>query len=1099
MPAVCSSCGQELPGEFPFCPFCGAALEGGATTQATEERKVITCLFCDLVGFTAQAEQMDPEDVRALLAPYHARVREELERHGGTVEKFIGDAVMTVFGAPVAHEDDPERAVRAALAIRDTARTEGIELRIGVATGEALVALGARPAEGEGMASGDVVNTAARLQSAAPVYGVLVGETTYRATRHVIDYRGVEAVKAKGKSEPVPAWEALEARARLGTEVLDHDAGELVGREQEMDVLRSALRRVRDDRSTQLITLVGVPGIGKSRLVHELSRIADADPELITWRQGRCLAYGDGVTFWALAEIVKAQAGILEADDSEDAVRKLRGAVGDVVADERDAAWIESRLRPLVGLGGEQELAADRRGETFTAWRRFLEALADQRPLVAVFEDLQWADDGLLDFVDELADWASGVPLLLVCTARPELLSRRPSWGGGKLNAATVALSPLSDTETAQLIARVLERSVLPAETQQILLERAEGNPLYAEQFALLYEERGSAEELPLPENLQGIVAARLDGLPSEEKALLQDAAIVGKVFWTGCLDRSTDDLQPLLHALARKGFVRPQRRTSVAGEEEHAFAHVLVRDVAYSQIPRADRAQKHRRVAEWIESLGRADDHAEMVAYHWRAALELAQATGRDDDALAERTRHALREAGDRATALNAYLAAEDYYAAALALTSPDDPERPDLLFRRARALHLATDDRREAALVEARDAAIAAGNREHAAEASAFLSRIAWYQGARDISVGHLEEAERLIADAPPSAAKGRVLAHSARQRTLAGDDETGIRLAEEALTIAEELGLAELEAHARTTLGTAQIGEREGRTELERALEIARAANSPEASTILNNLAVAAAWAGDVRKEDELFAQAYETALRFGEVDNMRFSRGNRIWTRWGLGHWDEAAALADPFIAECASDPHYLEGSVREIRAWMRAARGDEEGATEDVERAVELGRKAGDPQSVVPALLHCSQHYASLGRIAEARALADEAFEEIRAHPESARALGIIATAAPQLGIVEELRELANGVAEGPWTRAVQAAAAGDYSRAADVFDQIGVPTLEAMHRLTAAETLIAGGRREEGEAQLARALDFYESVGATAYIERGRALLAASA
>ena len=657
----------------------------------------------------------------------------------------------------------------------------------------------------------------------------------------------------------------------------------------------------------------------------------------------------------------------------------------------------------------------------------------------------------------------------------------------------------LSDTETAQLIAHVLERAVLPADIQRVLLERADGNPLYAEQFALLYEERGSAEELPLPENLQGIVAARLDGLPPDEKALLQDAAIVGKVFWTGCLDRGAEECVPLLHALARKGFVRAQRRSSVAGEDEHAFAHVLVRDVAYSQIPRAERARKHRRVAEWIESLGRSDDHAEMVAHHWRAALELAQATGRDDEELVERTRRSLREAGDRAAGLNAYAAAEDYYAAAFALISRDDPERPDLLFRRARALHLATDERREAALVEARDAAIAAGDREDAAEASAFLSRITWHQGARDVSVHHLEEAERLISDAPASPAKGRVLANSARQRTLAGDQETGIRLAEEALTIAEELGLVELEAQAHATIGTARIHEPAGRAELKRALDLARAANSPETANILVNLAVAAFFAGDVREEDALFAEAYETAERFGDVDSMRFSRGDRIWTRWALGYWDEATALADTFIAECSSDPHYLEGAVREVRAWIRAGRGDEQGALEDVERALELARGIGDPQAVVPTTLHCCQHYAWLGRVTEARALADEAFELIRAHPDSAASLGILTPVAPRLGIEEQLRELLESAPDGPWTRATRAAAAGDHAAAADLFAEMGGRPMEAMHRFVAAEALIAAGRRVEGDVQLALVLDFYRSVGATAYLERGKALLAASA
>ena len=363
------------------------------------------------------------------------------------------------------------------------------------------------------MASGDVVNTAARLQSAAPVNGILVDETTYRATRQAIEYGEAPAVEAKGKAEPISVWEATGARSRFGVDVTHHARAELVGRERELSVLRDALERARHERTPQLVTLVGVPGMGKSRLVYELSQIVDADPELITWRQGRCLAYGDGVAFWALAEVVKAQAGISERDTEAEAAEKLHSAVEDAFEDSGDARWVESHLRPLVGLEVETGLGGDRRGEAFAAWRRFLEALAEQRPLVLVLEDLHWADEGLLDFVDELVDWLSGVPLLVVCSARPELLERRPGWGGGKLNASTFGLSPLSQEQTAVLISHVLERTLLPAEIQQALLERSEGNPLYAEQFAQLYLERGSAEDLPLPETLQGIVAARLDGL----------------------------------------------------------------------------------------------------------------------------------------------------------------------------------------------------------------------------------------------------------------------------------------------------------------------------------------------------------------------------------------------------------------------------------------------------------------------------------------------------------------------------------------------------------------------------------------------------------
>jgi class 3 adenylate cyclase len=483
------------------------------------ERKVVTVVFADLVGFTAQAEQLDPEDVEAILRPYHVRLRSELERFGGTVEKFIGDAVMALFGAPMAHEDDPERAVRAALAIRDWAREEeSAQVRIAVNTGEALINLGARPEAGEGMAAGDVVNTTARLQSAAPVNGVLVGETTYRATRQVIDYREAVAVEAKGKTQPLPVWEAVAARARVMTEAVSTSTP-LVGRERELAVLRELLVRVREESSPQLVTLVGVPGIGKSRLVHELMQAVEHGGVLTYWRRGRSLPYGEAVPLWALSEIVKAQAGILESDPSEDVERKLQEEVARITSDARDAIWIESQVRALVGIAApDDEPAGDRGTEAFAAWRRFFEGMAEQRPLVLVFEDLHWADDELLEFVDYLVDWATGVPILIVCTARPELLERRPSWGGGKLNATTLSLAPLTEADTSRLLASLLERPLLAAETQRALLARSGGNPLYAEQYAAMLLEEPGGTDLPMPESVQGIIAARLDRLPQEEK-----------------------------------------------------------------------------------------------------------------------------------------------------------------------------------------------------------------------------------------------------------------------------------------------------------------------------------------------------------------------------------------------------------------------------------------------------------------------------------------------------------------------------------------------------------------------------------------------------
>jgi class 3 adenylate cyclase len=559
--------------------------------ERRRERKVVTVLFADLVGFTSRAETLDPEDVEAILRPFHEQLRAELERHGGTVEKFIGDAVMAVFGAPVVHEDDPERAVRAALAIRDAIVDDGtLEVRIGVNTGEALVNVDARPEAGEGMVAGDVVNTGARLQRAAPTNGILAGETTFRATERSIEYRKHDPVDAKGKADPVPVWEAVQARSRLEVDV-QRPRAPLVGRDRELDVLVDALARVRSERATQLVTLVGEPGIGKSRLVYELFQAVESAPELIWWRHGRSLPYGEGVSFWALGQMVKTQAGVLETDTAEAAEEKLRAAVREM--DEAD--WLFSHLRPLVGLGTADR--EDQRSEAFSAWRKFLEELADERPLVLAFEDLHWADDGLLDFVDYLVDWASDVPILAVASARPELLERRPGWGGGKRNATTISLAPLAADDTARLIAALLEKSVLPAETQASLLRRAGGNPLYAEEFARMLAERGPTEALP--ETLQGIISARLDMLAPDEKTLLQRAAVVGKTFWLGPLNGTSHTaLEDQLHALQRKDFVRRERRSSVERDTEYSFLHVLIRDVAYAQIPRRTRA--HNATSKW-------------------------------------------------------------------------------------------------------------------------------------------------------------------------------------------------------------------------------------------------------------------------------------------------------------------------------------------------------------------------------------------------------------------------------------------------------------------------------------------------------------------
>jgi class 3 adenylate cyclase/tetratricopeptide (TPR) repeat protein len=1063
------------------------------------ERKVVTVLFCDLVGFTARAESLDPEDVEALLGPYHAGVRGELERHGGTVEKFIGDAVMALFGAPVAHEDDPERAVRAALAIHDFALEEGLELRIGVTTGEALVRLDAQPESGEGMASGDVVNTAARLQAAAPVNGILVSEATHRATRDAVDYEEAPAVEAKGKSEPVPVWRATAARSRFGVDVTHHARAELVGRDRELAILSDAFERARQERVPQLVTLVGVPGIGKSRLVYELSRIADAEPDLITWRQGRCLAYGDGVAFWALAEMVKAQAGIDERDTEDDAVGKLRAAIDTAIPEEGDARWVESHLRPLIGVEAESGLGGDRRGEAFAAWRRFLEALADQRTLVLVFEDLHWADEGLLDFVDELVDWLRDVPLLVVASARPELLDRRPGWGGGKLNASTIGLAPLSSDQTSLLIARVLDRAVLPATTQGALLERAEGNPLYAEQFAQLYLERGSASELPLPETLQGIVAARLDGLATDEKAALQDAAVVGKVFWAGGLGLDAEQSAPLLHSLERKGFLTRQRRSSLEGESEWAFSHMLLRDVAYSQIPRGDRATKHRAAAEWIESLGRPEDYAELLAHHWRSALELAQASGQENTELVDPARRALREAGARAFSVNAYPAAAAYYEDALALWAEEDPERPQLLYRWADALYVNGDERALEALETARDALLRVGDKQTAADAEVSLSRLWWHRGHRDESARHDSRAAEL-AGTTTSPAAARVLANLARTRMIAGEPAEGIRLGQQALAMAEALGNDEIRAHALSTIGSSEgyLGDPAGAADMEQALEIAVGIRSPQAGTILNNLAVQAFFELDIKRAAELFDEGLRVAELYGSATDVRWLRAQQAGSAYLLGRWDEALEHGGRFIAECeAGSPHYLYQRMLLHRAEIREARGDIEGALGDYQRGLALGREAGDPQALLPNLGSTVLALETHGLADEARPLAVELVELVPKYTHEAPVAVSFAFLLSRLALEFEpaVRQGLEDAPPGPWKELALVSLDRDFVRAADIWADGGCPPSEARVRLRAAEELIHSGRRAEGEEQARRALPFYRSVRATYFIDRCEALL----
>jgi class 3 adenylate cyclase/tetratricopeptide (TPR) repeat protein len=1098
---TCPSCGQQNPEGARFCNACASPLWADERALS-EERKTVTVVFVDLVGFTAKAERLDPEDVRGLLAPYHAHVRGELERRGGTVEKFIGDAVMAVFGAPVAHEDDPERAVRAALAIRDwSAEQADLQVRVAVNTGAALVNLGARPAEGEAMVAGDVVNAAARMQAAAPVNGVLVGAATYRATRDQITYREATAVEAKGKSEPVLVWEAVEPLARFGVGLSERAQTPLVGRARELELVRSVLARVQDERATQLVTLVGVPGIGKSRLVLELLRLVDDEPGLITWRQGRCLPYGESVTFWALGEIVKAEAGILESDSPAEAEQKLDRAVTTLVADATEARWVQSELRALVGLGGDGA-GSQTAG---AAWRRFLEAVADRGPAVLVFEDLHWADDGLLDFLDELVDWLRDAPLLVVATARPELLERRPAWGGGKANATTISLQPLAEEDTVRLISALLERPLQLAHEQRTLLDRAGGNPLFAEQYVRMLSERGTAGELP--ESVQGVIAARLDALPRAEKDLLQEASVHGKVFWIGgvaaAIGIDPRDADPLLRALERKDFVRRERRSAVAGDTQYSFQHVLLRDVAYGQIPRRARADKHRGAAEWMERLGRPEDHAELFAHHYQEALRLGRAAGADDDPdLVERARDALRTAGERAWALSAYASAADFFAEALALTTPDDPARPRLLLERARAVVSLGGAGVELA-IEALEGFAVAGDIEGQAEAAVVAARRYHQLGDRVATDRYIAMALEATADLPLSRARAEALTAQTGFLMLGGRFEDAIRVGAEAQPLVEALGLEELRARLHNYVGCARccLGDERGLAEIETSIAVAESAGAAVAVVHgYGNLSSELYFFGKLAESRAAEDKALELAERYGTGYMRRNFRASGATWAYVDGRWDDALTEADELLdlAE-AGDPHYSDAQLLALRGWIELARGDLPAAERDTRRAVELAR-ASDLQA--QSQVYCIGGHAALavGRRSEAGDLASNLAAlgppMVPALCAPFPTLAEVAWLFHDLGRTKEFVEvvLDPDPIKSSWNDAARAICAGELVRAADIIDRIGHAACAAYARLRAAEALSAAGEDAEAAEQRAQAQAFFRTVGAIRLVGNGETL-----
>jgi class 3 adenylate cyclase/tetratricopeptide (TPR) repeat protein len=1099
----------------------------------TEERKVVTVLFCDLVDFTAASDSADPEDVRARLRPYHARLREETERFGGTVEKFIGDAVMAVYGAPIAHEDDAERAVRSALRILDAIdemneadQGLGLQVRIGVATGEAVVTLGARPEAGEGIVAGDVVNTAARLQGVAPVGGIAVGEQTFRTTEALFEYEPLEPVLLKGKAQPVPLWRARAARSRFGADLARSHATAMVGRELEQRLLQDTFQRSVRERSPQLVTIIGEPGVGKSRIVSELFAYTDAAPEIVRWRQGRCLPYGEGITFWALGEIVKAEAGILESDPPDTAVAKLDG----VVPEGPDREWLRQRLLPLVGL---EATSTAEREELFTAWRRFLETLADERPSVFVFEDLHWADDAMLAFLEHLADWSEGIPMLIVGTARPELFERHPTWASSARNAARLNLGPLAEVETAHLISLLLEQAVLPAEVQSLILERAGGNPLYAEEFVRLLRDRGllvgtgrvvglaEGAEIPFPENVQALIAARLDSLAPERKAMLHDAAVIGKVFWAGAIasmgDVDAGLVREALHELSRKELVRPMRVSSIAGEDEYAFWHILVRDVAYAQIPRVARVERHRRAAGWIESVAgdRVEDEAEILAYHYTTALDLARAAGQPAATeLQDAAVRFLLLAGERALGLDTSRA-EGHLARALALAAPGHGWRAKVLVRWADAVRQANRQSEAAgALEEAISLFRGMGETLEAARAITTLANVEWQLG-DPRSKQTANEAVSLLETIRPGPELVAAYSEVARLEHLGGEYREGMVSAQRALDLAAQLGMG-VQAKALGYLGASRgsAGDPGGLQEMRGAAVLAlERGESREYGVLTNNLADAVSQIEGPVPSIELYRQGIEFAERRGISEIALWISVEMASPLIRTGALDEALALAERLtpVFEAAGTVNGLVRS-RCMTALVLAYKGRFAEAMEPIDRAVEAAASAGAIEGTIFSLQIGGMVHAGSGDKATAVALLTRLADDEHASSSSTYAFFLpdtvrSAIAAGDASLAERLSDAMLGSlpdqdhgraanrAALTEARGGAAEAAGLYMEAAKGWEAFGVVTERAFALLGQGRCLVELGRLDEAAEPLRIARQLFAAMGAQPSVAATDALL----
>jgi class 3 adenylate cyclase len=965
-----------------------APAEAGHTQ---EERRRVSVLFVDLVGFTPYAERSDPELVRSMQQGFFSTARRVIGQYGGVIEKYIGDAVMALFGAPVATETDALRCVRAGLELqRVLARfsptgSDGMQFRAGVATGEAIVDLAAARDGGQAIVAGDVVNTAARIQATAPPGGVLVCGATYALTSSAIRYERQAPVTLRGRSTPTEVWLAL---APVQRQHADHepDTTPLVDREHELGLLVNALHRTLRERVPQLVTVFGRAGIGKSRLVRELYRHAERlVDEPVSWRTGHCPPFGENATVAALADIVKAEAGILDTDTAAAAEARLAGTVRELVgADEVDR--LLDALRPLVGLPGPAGLSAHASGgpdlaeEAESAWRRFLVAGAARRPTVLVFEDVHWADERMRRFIELLAASASAVPLLVLCTARPELIDRDPSWAGTIGGSLTITLPPLRSAGIATLFSHLFGTVAFSADLLSPLVELADGNPLYAQEYVRMLIERGAVRpdgrgwtldgaggpdgpgaELPMPDSVHAVIANRVDLLDASDRAVLLAASVVGTHFWPGAvaaaLGRPVELVERSLRRLEQREFVYEQAGSTMAGQSEFRFRHVLVRDVCYRRLPRAERVARHERTADWLDAVSqsRDTDLAEVLAHHRWSAYQIARDLGVVATPHAPAAAEALRRAARRAYALHSLDAAATHVRRALSLlaaepAAADESRRLELeLFGTEIAFYRDHDGFLSGGgpsqLAELAERLTAAGTAGPAARAWTLLGQVAWLRADRGAALEHLLRAVQLFEPLPDSPEKADAYAELGRLHMLDYERDRAVAAATAAAQIAERLGLTEVEANARITVGTAryQAGDRAGLAELEEVYRFCRTHQLLALSRAAHNLAYAVLEEGDpVRSE----ALAAEGAGRVQGGHNLAAGYSAEVSRAYFAGDFDRLVAAADAFAATPSGQ---WDLQVRGLRSFVRLLRGEPLPGTphdDDIADVLRIGRDGG---------------------------------------------------------------------------------------------------------------------------------------------------------